>query len=556
MNSSNLIRLYHAPEKLEQRAKPRRRKHASPQDSNPSPQHHTAPSSVGSGNTSLQPHSYIQSPLSCTTASVTPTVSIIPPGQHPTASLISVGASGALGLPPPPSTTHTARSASVNYTNFTSHPDLSSVPGLMPHPASGCTDSPYGVSPTAHCITTMRDRSDQLSVSRAQPSHQQPQQSFNSSDQLIKPDMGRSGSHISRPLTRMIPCQRTMGRTLCRHPRCRRLLRPGNRRHRKRPRNRGLFQTSHISPGMRDASRCSDVDTRMLTCLRDCVQRIREPFTPEEQLETGVAVTLEQEYNRMDACIRRIIRVVKLLPYFSDIGKPAQLSLLRTNIYGLIVLYSSFFFERGIRKLRYPVLQSDGQLTTVTVSMLDEVVTPSANGGLPASSMDDDEEDDHLRKSAASHSAAPTSCPGLSPCRAEHRYTSGLREEFELYKANTLAAFDHLDQLIGSDDIVRVSVLAIKLFTDESLPDSLRSAVCAARQAYLLFLWAYLRSRGGPKRLRSTTELYARLLIAFVDLRTLEIRMTEFAKLLSLDGLSPLMREVCSQRSTLAPARV
>lgn len=187
-------------------------------------------------------------------------------------------------------------------------------------------------------------------------------------------------------------------------------------------------------------------------------------------------------------------------------------------------------------------------MTTVTVSMLDEVVTPSANGGLPVAI-----EDDGLRKSTA-HPSTAGSC-GLFPCRAEHKYTSGLREEFELYKANTLAAFDHLDQLIGPDDVVRVSILAIKLFTDESLPDSLRSSVCAARQAYLLFLWSYLRSRTGPKRLRSTTELYARLLIAFVDLRTLEIRMTEFAKLLSLDGLSPLMREVCSQRSTLAPAR-
>lgn len=73
-------------------------------------------------------------------------------------------------------------------------------------------------------------------------------------------------------------------------------------------------------------------DPHLLSCLQGCVHRIREPFTPDEQLETGIAVTLEQEYNRMDACIRRIIRVVKQLPYFSEVGKPAQLSLLRVSL--------------------------------------------------------------------------------------------------------------------------------------------------------------------------------------------------------------------------------
>lgn len=526
------------PEKLEQRAKPRRRKHTSPQDSDPSPQHLTAPSSVGSGNTNLQTQSYLPSPMSSSVASAAPVVSAVPLGQHQASSLmgsLATGASGAMGIPPSPAML-AARSNSLNYGNFTPSSDLSSVS----HSISECAEPLYGISPSPHAVAA-RERSQHLSVSRAQ---QQQQQSFHLSDHsTVRPNLIRPASHhISRPLARMIPCHRTMGRTLCRHPRCRRALRVANRRQRGHPHNHGLPNSGS------DGTRRPDMDPRMLTCLRDCVQRIREPFTPEEQLETGVAVTLEQEYNRMDACIRRIIRVVKLLPYFSDIGKPAQLSLLRTNIYGLIVLYSSFFFERDIRKLRYPVLRLDGQLTTVTVSMLDEVVTPSANGGLPVAI-----EDDGLRKSTA-HPSTTGSC-GLFPCRAEHKYTSGLREEFELYKANTLAAFDHLDQLIGPDDVIRVSILAIKLFTDESLPDSLRSSVCAARQAYLLFLWSYLRSRTGPKRLRSTTELYARLLIAFVDLRTLEIRMTEFAKLLSLDGLSPLMREVCSQRSTLAPAR-
>ncbi|KAF5396143.1 hypothetical protein PHET_11262 [Paragonimus heterotremus] len=219
---------------------------------------------------------------------------------------------------------------------------------------------------------------------------------------------------------------------------------------------------------------------------------------------------------------------------------------MQTNIYGLIVLYSSFFFERGIGKLRYPVLKPDGQLTTVTVSMLDEVVTSNASG---TNDLVAEQLAEPLPGSKASYTHSLDSNPYYRP---DHKYTTELREEFELYKANTLAAFDHLDQLIGSDDTLRVCVLAIKLFTDDACSvDEAHSAVSSARQAYLLFLWAYLRWRAGPKRLRWATELYARLLIAFIDLRTLEIRMTEFAKLLSLDGLSPLMREVCSQRTTM-----
>ncbi|CAH8610554.1 unnamed protein product [Heterobilharzia americana] len=330
-------------------------------------------------------------------------------------------------------------------------------------------------------------------------------------------------------------CRRTGGRTFCQHRSCR--LR-SSRKHRQRRR-----RTLSSSKYLRSPLHITSPDPHLLSCLQGCIRRIREPFTPDEQLETGVAVTLEQEYNRMDACIRRIIRVVKLLPYFSEVGKPAQLSLLRTNIYGLIVLYSSFFFERDIRKLRYPVLQSDGQLTTVTVSMLDEVATPSATMN---------ESDDAIPDSYSKILHNNTNIRSVSRCRSNQvNYAIGLREEFELYKSNTLAAFDHLDELVGSDDILRMSVLAIKLFSDNSLTEDLRAPVCAARQAYSLFLWNYIRWQAGSKRLRSATELYARILIAFIDLRTLEIRMTEFAKLLSLDGLSPLMREVCSQRSTL-----
>ncbi|KAL5962218.1 Oxysterol receptor LXR-beta, partial [Taenia solium] len=291
-------------------------------------------------------------------------------------------------------------------------------------------------------------------------------------------------------LLRPRQCRYRDFQSLCYHSTCRRAL---LRQHRR------LLNSSSSAVVAAEAGglELERPDERLFTCLTECVQRIREPFSPEEPLDTQAAETLEQEYNRMDTCIRRIIRVVKMLPYFNEIGKPAQLGLLRANIYGMIVLYSSFFFEREIRKLRYPVKQADGSLTTVTVSMLDDLA-PSA--------------------------------------------------------ANTLAAFNHLEELTGEDDILRMTLLAIKLFSDDSLSDELQSVVVSSKRVYLVFLWTYIRWRAGPKHLRQATELFARLHLAFIDLRSLEIRMTEFAKLVSLEGLSPLMREICSLRSNRGPS--
>ena len=44
----------------------------------------------------------------------------------------------------------------------------------------------------------------------------------------------------------------------------------------------------------------------------------------------------------------------------------------------MIVLYSSFFFDRDTRKLCYPVKHQDGSVSTMAVSMLDDF-TPSTN---------------------------------------------------------------------------------------------------------------------------------------------------------------------------------
>lgn len=198
----------------------------------------------------------------------------------------------------------------------------------------------------------------------------------------IQPAPSLSNStETSSGLVSAQPCRRTHFTSTCHHIKCRKSVPYQQRR-------LALDSAMPVEP-----------DRNLLSCLHDCVSRIREPFSPDEPLDTQAAVTLEQEYNRMDICIRRIIRVVKMLPYFNEIGKPAQLGLLRVwvtwlltllilfflnlacfflqaNIYGMIVLYSSFFFERNIRKLRYPVKDRNGALSSVTVSMLDDISTP------------------------------------------------------------------------------------------------------------------------------------------------------------------------------------
>ncbi len=116
-------------------------------------------------------------------------------------------------------------------------------------------------------------------------------------------------------------------------------------------------------------------------------------------------------------------------------------------------------------------------------------------------------------------------------------------------QANTLAAFNNINELAGDDDLLRMVLLAIKLFSDDSISDELRPVIEAPRRSYLVFMWSYVRCRVGPRRKRAATELFSRLHLSFVDLRSLEIRMTEFAKLVSLEGLSPLMQEICSFRA-------
>lgn len=112
-----------------------------------------------------------------------------------------------------------------------------------------------------------------------------------------------------------------------------------------------------------------------------------------------------------------------------------------------------------------------------------------------------------------------------------------------------MAAFQQLEELAGKDDVVRMALLAIKLFSDDSLDENYQAIVSSSQRVYIYFLWTYLRWRFGTRHLSEANKLFHRFHLAFLDLRSLEIRMTEFAKLVSLDGLSPLMREICSSNS-------
>ena len=122
-------------------------------------------------------------------------------------------------------------------------------------------------------------------------------------------------------MLRQRQCRYRNFQTLCFHSTCRRALLRRQRRLLASENGDVQAPTTVVEPP----------DEQLWSRLRECVQRIREPFTSEEPLDTRATETLEQEYNRMDTCIRRIIRVVKMLPYFNEIGKPIQLDLLRVR---------------------------------------------------------------------------------------------------------------------------------------------------------------------------------------------------------------------------------
>ncbi len=82
----------------------------------------------------------------------------------------------------------------------------------------------------------------------------------------------------------------------------------------------------------------------------------------------------------------------------------------------MIVLYSSFFFERSTRKLCYPIKQTDGSVATVKVSMLDDFA-PSTG--------------ERIDEETGKRIPAP---PVFLSSKTRQVAGPGFREDFELYK--------------------------------------------------------------------------------------------------------------------------
>ncbi|PAA51481.1 hypothetical protein BOX15_Mlig019418g1, partial [Macrostomum lignano] len=252
--------------------------------------------------------------------------------------------------------------------------------------------------------------------------------------------------------------------------------------------------------GRRWETQLSGADRDCLANLEEAVSRVREALAAEDcGLLTGAdggsgvggIGRLEQAFNQMDACIRRIISVVKLIPSFSEVEKDSQILMLKVNIYGLVILYWSFFCK------------------------------PAASSGVSL-----------MQELAAAVSAIICSRPEASDLTPA---------DLEQYQANAENVFDQLDQLSGQDDLVKMLMLALKLFNSDTMPAEVRGPIEAAQSSYSRLLKKYLACKFGvPEAMRA----YPKLLLTFVDMRTVESKMTDFTKLLSVESLNPLVREV------------
>lgn len=203
----------------------------------------------------------------------------------------------------------------------------------------------------------------------------------------------------------------------------------------------------------------------------------------------------------------------------------------QANIYGLIVIHGSFFYHKSNQCWRYPLQASSGQQRLIEITMYSDSL-------------------DCRRRESPSHDG------GVNGGGAPHKEPFLLRE-FRRYRGNLL----HVNELLAdlcTDDILLVALLALKLFNSDGAfggvqtdPESgptpqtvlgWRRKVDEMQSRYASFLQHYLtRKRGAAAGVQD----YSRILLTLVDVRTLEVRMKEFAKFLSSEGLSPLMREVC-----------
>uniref|UniRef100_A0A1I8II29 Nuclear receptor n=1 Tax=Macrostomum lignano TaxID=282301 RepID=A0A1I8II29_9PLAT len=271
-----------------------------------------------------------------------------------------------------------------------------------------------------------------------------------------------------------------------------------------------LVWSAGTAAGRRWPRELTATDRECLASLAEALARARETLgssSASADSASGASAghrkdgvgRLEQAFNQMDACIRRIISVVKLIPIFSDVEKDSQILMLKVNIYGLVILYSSFF---------------NNSTTPAGVS---------SSGGAGLSLM---------QELAASVSAIIEMRPDVSDLTPA---------DLDQYRANTDNVYAQLERHSRRDDIVKMLMLALKLFNSDTMPAEVRGAIDEAQSVYSQLLKKYLACKFG---VADAMRMYPRLLMTFIDMRTVENKMTEFTKLLSVESLNPLVREV------------
>uniref|UniRef100_A0A1I8FYV0 Nuclear receptor n=1 Tax=Macrostomum lignano TaxID=282301 RepID=A0A1I8FYV0_9PLAT len=271
-----------------------------------------------------------------------------------------------------------------------------------------------------------------------------------------------------------------------------------------------LVWSAGTAAGRRWPRELTATDRECLASLAEALARARETLgssSASADSASGASAghrkdgvgRLEQAFNQMDACIRRIISVVKLIPIFSDVEKDSQILMLKVNIYGLVILYSSFF---------------NNSTTPAGVS---------SSGGAGLSLM---------QELAASVSAIIEMRPDVSDLTPA---------DLDQYRANTDNVYAQLERHSRRDDIVKMLMLALKLFNSDTMPAEVRGAIDEAQSVYSQLLKKYLACKFG---VAEAMRMYPRLLMTFIDMRTVENKMTEFTKLLSVESLNPLVREV------------
>ncbi|PAA87116.1 hypothetical protein BOX15_Mlig019365g1, partial [Macrostomum lignano] len=268
----------------------------------------------------------------------------------------------------------------------------------------------------------------------------------------------------------------------------------------------------------------SELTSNELECLdglREAQDRLSDALQMSDcdrpdggEAKDGVG-RLEQAFNQMEACIRRIISVVKLIPIFSEVDKDSQILMLKVNIYGLVILYSSFFFNPVTGSWEIPLASSNADDDQESQRRL------SGSGGVSL-----------MRELAAAVAAIVSMHPGSSDLTLA---------DLDQYCANSHNVYARLELYSRHDSTVKMLMLALKLFNTDSMPASpARDSLERAQSFYSLLLKKYLaREFGVPDAM----QLYPRLLLTFIDMRTVENKMVEFTRLLSVESLNPLVRE-------------